>query len=151
MIKRTGEVTLATIGLILGAILQGLFSLVSNWVGNITQSNAESSDFAARYESALRDANVSPSDAPDVHTVITGLHTFGTWSLIILIVTVIISVLGIYFIIGNKKPVLAGILFLVAAIVVLLATLFVGFIPAILLFIAALMSFIRKPRPFATL
>lgn len=151
MIKRTGEVTLATIGLILGAIVQGLFSVVSIWVGNVAQSKSGSESFTTSYQDALREAGVSTSEAPDIHTVINGLHSFGIWSIILLIITVIITILGIYFIVGNKRPVLAGILFLIAGLVILGATLFTGFVATILLFIAGLMSFIRKPKTYTNL
>ncbi|MEN2667076.1 hypothetical protein [Listeria aquatica] len=63
MIKRTGEVVLSVIGLVLALILQGAMTVVS--FNFMTKTNTESGYqvFADNYEQAIRDAGVNLNDA----------------------------------------------------------------------------------------
>ncbi|MBC1520341.1 DUF4064 domain-containing protein [Listeria aquatica] len=146
MIKRTGEVVLSVIGLVLALILQGAMTIVS--FNFMTKTNTESGYqvFADNYEQAIRDAGVNLNDAPAARSIVDALHGFNTFFIVALIVVILLSILGIIFIVGNKKPVLAGFLFLFAGIVVILATFLVGFVPALLFLIAAIMCWARKPK-----
>ncbi|WP_163652315.1 DUF4064 domain-containing protein [Listeria sp. PSOL-1] len=146
MIKRTGEVTLSVIGLILGLLLQLGMTIVSFAVVRITDTQSGLDSFNRNYIKGLQEANINQADVPSASTVIDGVHTFAGLFLAVLIITFILGILGIIFITKNRKPVLAGVIFLILAILILFSTLFVGFIPALLFLIAAIMCWARKPR-----
>ncbi|EUJ31513.1 hypothetical protein MFLO_08787 [Listeria floridensis FSL S10-1187] len=146
MIKRTGEVVLSVIGLVLAFILQGGLTYVAFSFVNATKTKAGYDSFVSSYERTVREAGVNLSDAPAASKVIDTLSNFSTFFVVALIAMFILAVLGLVFIIGNKKPVLAGFLFLFAGICVTAATFLVGFIPALLFLIAAIMCWVRKPK-----
>ncbi|EMG29225.1 hypothetical protein X560_1864 [Listeria fleischmannii 1991] len=146
MIKRTGEVTLAIIGLILSLILQGIMTFIGFAFVKATNTQSGYDAFIENYERTLRESGISAADAPTGTKVIDTLGNFSTFFLIALIAVIILAVLGLIFIVGNKKPVLAGFLFLFAGLFVIASTFLVGFIPALLFIIAAIMCWVRKPK-----
>lgn len=97
----------------------------------------------------LNDPTLSGQDAevvaqfvdvlPDV------LSTFGWGFVIVLVISLVLNIIGIVAVTKNKKPKLAGIMFI-------LAGLFAGIISltSILLYIAAIMCFVRKSPVQAT-
>ncbi|WP_167629741.1 DUF4064 domain-containing protein [Listeria valentina] len=146
MIKRTGEVVLSMIGLVLALFMQVAMTIVSfNFLAK-TKTESGYEIFAGRYEQAIHDAGVSLNDAPSASSIVDALHGFSIFFIVALVAVILFSILGIIFIVGNKKPVLAGFLFLLAGIVVILATFLVGFVPALLFLIAAIMCWARKPK-----
>lgn len=68
-----------------------------------------------------------------------------TWIAVGLI-SLVLGVIGIIALKGNKKPVLAGVMLILAALVIGIGTFGLGFIPAILYLIAGIMAFVRKPK-----
>jgi hypothetical protein len=57
--------------------------------------------------------------------------------------------IGVFSIKGNKKPVLAGILFIAGAVLTAIISIGFGFVPAILYLIAGIVSLVRKPKKYA--
>ncbi|WP_239256941.1 DUF4064 domain-containing protein [Listeria ilorinensis] len=151
MIKRTGEVTLGIIGLILAIIVQGAITIGCFVVVRITNQPDGLQSFVDNYNQAVTEYGGSISSVPDASTVLNQIHTFAGLSLVATIITLILAILAIIFITGNKKPVLAGFLYFFTAILVFVVTFATGFIPALLFLIAAIMSWVRKPRdPFTS-
>ncbi|WP_088840850.1 DUF4064 domain-containing protein [Listeria sp. ILCC797] len=146
MIKRTGEVVLTSIGLALSLILQGLMTYYAFAFVNSTATQSGREIFIANYEETLQKSGISLADAPSSMQLIDVLGKYSIFLLVSLIVVIILTALGFIFIVGNKKPVLAGFLFLFAGLFVVASTFLVGFIPALLFLIAAIMCWVRKPK-----
>lgn len=135
--KRTAEkslsivsVILSIIGIILSVILVSLFNLVKS-----------DPEFQFEFEQGvLADPSLGPEDLELINML---FDLFGgtMWFFIIgLIISVVMTIIGIVNIWNNKNPKLAGIMFIIAGVLA-------GFIslPSILLYIAGILCFTRKP------
>ncbi|MGP7817279.1 DUF4064 domain-containing protein [Niallia sp. 01092] len=133
--KRTGEIVLGVIGVILSAffVILGVFKLILQY-NESTQSKIRSS---------LQDSGISGADLNSfMHSM-----TSGGW--LISIAALLVFILGIVAIASvkkNKNPKKAGILFILSALIIGISTLGGGFLPAILYLIAGIMSLVRKPK-----
>ncbi|MBS4198848.1 DUF4064 domain-containing protein [Bacillus sp. FJAT-49732] len=133
--KRTAEVTLGIIGIILSALtaLVGMFFM---WI-------SDSEDLKSFVmEESLNDPAVNPDDIDLALSFILGAG----WALIIAaILGIILGVIGVITVKGNNKPKLAGFMFIIGAILVGVISFGFGFLPALLYLIAGIMCFARKP------
>ncbi|WP_062105171.1 DUF4064 domain-containing protein [Bacillus niameyensis] len=132
--KRTGEITLGIIGIILSALgfLFGLFFLVL----------FKSEEFKS--EMMLEIANDPTLSYEEVDAVITFFSGLGGAIIVAAILGVIAGIIGVIFVKGNKKPKAAGWLFIIGAILVGLISMGSGFLAALLFLIAGIMCFVRK-------
>ncbi len=134
--KRTGEIALGIIGIILSALMSlgGILLIWANQSGDV--------------KIALEDEFTSdPSlelNSGDVSMMIDAFGTFG-WAIIIAsIIGIILGLIGVLSIKGNKKPTLAGWMFIIGAVLTGIISVGFGFLPAILYLIAGIMAFARK-------
>ncbi|MBS4217855.1 DUF4064 domain-containing protein [Bacillus sp. FJAT-49711] len=133
--KRTGEITLGIIGIIL-SVLTALVGMFFMWISK----SEEIKSFV--FEESLNDPTVTPEDIELVLNFMGG----GGWALIIAaILGVILGIIGVIAIKGNKKPKLAGAMFIIGTVLVGVISFGFGFLPAILYLIAGIMCFARKP------
>lgn len=146
MIKRTGEVILASVGLVLSLVLQGFMTYYAFTFVKVTSTQSGRDVFISNYEETLRKSGISLADAPSSTQLIDSLSKYSIFLLAFFILVIILAVLGIIFITRNKKPVLAGFLFLFTGFFVIASTFLIGFIPALLFLIAAIMCWVRKPK-----
>lgn len=134
--KRTGEIVLGVIGVIfygVGAIF-GIFMLV--------MKNNE------MIQDQLREISQDPELAGvmDFNALVNSLSA-GGWTLIITsLIALILGIIAIVFIKGNKKPKAAGIIFIVTGVVIAIVTFGVAFFPGIFFLIAGIMCLARKPQ-----
>jgi hypothetical protein len=134
--KRTGEIVLAVIGV----ILSGLFAIAGIFVNALI----DNPDFQ---QGMNQEINGDPTlTQSDIDAVISIIESVGPFLLVVGLISVILGIIGAIAIKGNKKPVLAGIMFILAALVIGLGTIGFGFLPGILFLIAGIMSFVRKPK-----
>ncbi|MCP3740912.1 DUF4064 domain-containing protein [Rossellomorea sp. BNER] len=132
--KRTGEIVLAVIGV----ILSGLFAIAGIFVNALI----DNPDFQ---QGMNQEINGDPTlTQSDIDAVISIIESVGPFLLVVGLISVILGIIGAIAIKGNKKPVLAGIMFILAALVIGLGTIGFGFLPGILFLIAGIMSFVRK-------
>lgn len=134
--KRTGEVTLSVIGAILNLFIVAGGAVVI----------AQFSD-----ESVRQDFKQQLSQDPEMNTANSNmmLDAIGSSGWVIVIAALIALVMGVVSAVslkGNKKPKLAGILLIIAAIINTIVTFLIGWLPALLYLIAGIMSLVRKPR-----
>ncbi|WP_167578602.1 DUF4064 domain-containing protein [Jeotgalibacillus proteolyticus] len=136
--KRTGEIVLSVIGVIINILmLVGVFLL-----------NAFFSDEQVRreFEQELEndpDLAASGMNVSDIIDLFSGL---GTYFIIVVLISTILSIVAIVVVRGNRKPKLAGGLLIGSALLVGLGTLLLGWLPALLFLIAGIMCFARKPK-----
>ncbi|MBM7599667.1 cytochrome bd-type quinol oxidase subunit 2 [Virgibacillus halotolerans] len=131
--KRTGEIVLGVIG----AIFYGLGALF----GVIMLFLKNQQDF-------LREIYEDPefADVFDFNSLVNSLAA-GGWTLIITsLIALILGIIAIVFIKGNKKPKAAGIIFIVTAVVITIVTFGAAILPGIFFLIAGIMCLVRKPQ-----
>ncbi|WP_054637477.1 DUF4064 domain-containing protein [Thalassobacillus sp. C254] len=127
--KRTGEVTLG----IIGVVLSGLVSIL----GFTLTTFMDSQEFQQQLSQEM--AQDPAMGTEEVNMVIGMLGTFG-WAIIISsILGAVLGIIAVINIRGGKRRILAGILFLITAVIVGIGTLGFAFVPAILFLIAGIM------------
>jgi hypothetical protein len=141
MVKRTGEVVMGVIGIILSA----LFSIIGI-VLNMGMSNPE---FMSQLEEGMEsDPNIQNAEmtAGDLSSIINAAESTGSYLVILGIIASILGIIAVLTIVKNKKPVLSGIMFIIAALIIGLGTIGFGFVPGLLFLIAGIMALVRKPK-----
>lgn len=138
--SRAGEVTLGVIGTILNVIL-----LIFATLAVVGASNANPDELKQTFEKEimLSDPSMTADDIAVFNDVVDiSLNVVGVvgWVIVVtLLISVILSILGVVKVSKNKSPKAAGILFIFAGLlsgILLLAP--------ILFYIAAIMCFVRK-------
>lgn len=138
--SRAGEVTLGVIGTILNVIL-----LIFATLAVVGASNANPDELKQMFEEEimLSDPSMTAEDIAVFNDAVdVGLNVVGVvgWVIVVtLLISVILSILGVVKVSKNKSPKAAGILFIFAGLlsgILLLAP--------ILFYIAAIMCFVRK-------
>ena len=141
MVKRTGEVVMGVIGIILSA----LFSIIGI-VLNMGMSNPE---VMSQLEEGMEsDPNIQNAEmtAGDLSSIINAAESTGSYLVILGIIASILGIIAVLTIVKNKKPVLSGIMFIIAALIIGLGTIGFGFVPGLLFLIAGIMALVRKPK-----
>ncbi|WP_082386284.1 DUF4064 domain-containing protein [Rossellomorea vietnamensis] len=141
MVKRTGEVIMGVIGIVLSA----LFSII----GIVLNMGMNSPEVMSQIEEGMEsDPNLQESGmtAGDMSAIMETAESMGSYLVILGIVASILGIIAVMTIVKNKKPVLSGIMFIIAALVIGLGTIGFGFIPGLLFLIAGIMAFVRKPK-----
>lgn len=136
--KRTAEITLGIIGAVCSVIMLIFGILILSLNGN------------AEFQQGLEDvAAEDPSLNPGDTDIMAAMISSGGWALTVAaLIGVILGLIAVFSIKGNKKPVLAGILFIAGAVLTGLISFGFGIIPAILYLIAGIVSLVRKPKAY---
>ncbi|MFI8574274.1 DUF4064 domain-containing protein [Rossellomorea aquimaris] len=141
MVKRTGEVVMGVIGIILSA----LFSII----GIVVNMGMSDPEVMSQLEEGMEsDPNVQNAEmtAGDLSSIINAAESAGSYLVILGIIASILGIIAVLTIVKNKKPVLSGIMFIIAALVIGLGTIGFGFVPGLLFLIAGIMALVRKPK-----
>jgi Protein of unknown function (DUF4064) len=141
MVKRTGEVVMGVIGIILSA----LFSII----GIVVNMGMSDPEVMSQLEEGMEsDPNIQNADmtAGDLSSIINAAESAGSYLVILGIIASILGIIAVLTIVKNKKPVLSGIMFIIAALVIGLGTIGFGFVPGLLFLIAGIMALVRKPK-----
>lgn len=146
MIKRTGEIVFAIIGLIFSVLTQAAIAIIGLLMTSGSKGKDGLATFYNNYYQTMTEREIPKSEIPDPDRVLNFVQTLSWTTLTGGLITLALGGFGIYYIMKNRKPVFAGYLFLAAGIVSLLSTALITFIPAILLIVAAILCFVRKPK-----
>ncbi|EAF5217125.1 DUF4064 domain-containing protein [Listeria monocytogenes] len=146
MIKRTGEIVLAIIGLILSVLAQAFIAVIGLLMISGSKGKEGLTTFYNNYYKTMTEWEIPKKEIPDPDRVLDFVQTLSWTALTGGLITLVLGGFGIYYILKNKKPAFAGYLFLAAGIVSLLFTALISFIPALLLLVAAILCFVRKPK-----
>ncbi|SDK29447.1 DUF4064 domain-containing protein [Sediminibacillus albus] len=134
MVKRTGEIVLG----IIGAVLFCFFTLF----GIVLFRLRNDEEFQQEMEKML-----TQQSGMEKIGDFTQIMNSGAWFLIISsLIAVILGIVAVVLIKGNKKPKTAGILFIVTAVLSFIVYLGMSLIPALLYLIAGIMCLVRKPK-----
>ncbi|EAE7958498.1 DUF4064 domain-containing protein [Listeria monocytogenes] len=146
MIKRTGEIVLAIIGLVLSLLAQAFIAIIGLLMISGSKGKEGLTTFYNNYYKTMTEWEIPKKEVPDPDRVLDFVQTLSWTALTGGLITLALGNFGIYYIFKNKKPVFAGYLFLAAGVVSLLSTALISFIPALLFIVAAILCFVRKPK-----
>ncbi|WP_051404975.1 DUF4064 domain-containing protein [Peribacillus huizhouensis] len=135
MVKRTGEYILAIIGILLSVILTfiGVFFIALKQNDGIRQV----------IEAEL--ANDPTITMEDFSLVMDAVGGFG-WLIVVASAIGIILGLVSIFILRSKRQTMAGVFFIITAVLVGLLSIGLGLLQAVLFLIVGIMCFVRKPK-----
>ncbi|EAF4566388.1 DUF4064 domain-containing protein [Listeria monocytogenes] len=146
MIKRTGEIVLAIIGLVLSLLAQAFIAIIGLLMISGSKGKEGLTTFYNNYYKTMTEWEIPKKEVPDPDRVLDFVQTLSWTALTGGLITLALGIFGIYYIFKNKKTVFAGYLFLAAGVVSLLSTALISFIPALLFIVAAILCFVRKPK-----
>jgi hypothetical protein len=132
--SRTAEVVMGMIGI--------LFSVMFAVMGFALNDKFEEVQAEIEREFS-RDLSLS---AADINQIMEILDSLGQFLLGLGLISTVLAVIAVVSIKGNKKPKMAGIFFILAALVIGLGTFGAGFLPGLLFLIAGIMALVRKPK-----
>lgn len=135
--KRTGEIVLSIIGLVIYAFMAIL--------GFFMVTIMKSDEVMGEIESGMQnDPAVSSAEINDVIDI---AGSYG-WSMVIVtILAIILGIVAVVFLKRNHRPTVAGIILLVTAVVGSIFSLPFGIFGGLFYLIAGIMCFARKPKP----
>lgn len=136
--KRTAEIVIGILGVLAYALTAALGGLMI-WLQNNRGIMEESFN-----EMAQEDPDVMMADFDAV------LDLLGTGGLLLLgtsIVAILLGVVAMVLLKGNKQPVVAGIMLIAAAVIGSFVTGGAGILPGIFYVVAGIMALVRKPKP----
>lgn len=134
--KRTGEIVLTIIGACFFALLS-VFGFMFLGLSGDSAFTQEMENIAAE-DPALEGADMS---------FLTDMIAAGGWYFIIVgILAIILGIVSLVLLKGDKHPKAAGILLIVVAVLSTLATFLISIIASILYLIAGIMCLVRKQR-----
>ncbi|WP_112179630.1 DUF4064 domain-containing protein [Paraliobacillus zengyii] len=135
--KRTAEVVIG----IIGALAYGFLAVI----GGIIVWLQSNEDVARGFYDDMM-AQSPELELPDYQVF---LDSFGTTGIILLIGSILAIAVGVVAMVllrGNKKPKVAGIMFIVTAVLVAVISLGTGVIAGAFYLIAGIMCLVRKPK-----
>lgn len=135
--KRTAEIVLAVIGALgyaFTAALGGFMIWLQNNKGLMEEVFNETIE---------QNPELGMSD---MEVMLDALGTGGWLFAIASVVAVILGIVAIVLLKGNKKPVVAGIIFIATAVIVAIVTSGAGILAGLFYLIAGVMALVRKPK-----
>lgn len=132
--KRTGEIVFTVIGILLFGIL--IF-------GSATYLSADSGEIQQLFEEVLQDEGTNEVSVEDLSQT---FESAATTMLIVSIVSVILGLISIFLLVGNKKPKIAGVILLITAIGGTFLTMFFGIFGGVVYLVAGIMALVRKEK-----
>ena len=134
--KRTAEIILG----IIGAVIYGLTAALGGFMIYL-ESNKDLLE-----QSFNETAKQNPEMAmADMEAALDMLASGGWLLTISSVAAIILGIVAMILLRGNKKPVIAGIIFIATAVIVAIITVGVGIIPGIFYLIAGILCLVRKP------
>ncbi|MBB2478995.1 DUF4064 domain-containing protein [Bacillus sp. APMAM] len=134
--KRTAEITLTIIGVIINALVGGSVLLIASLFKNET--------FQEQVKNEL--ANDQKLNTVDPSEVLNAIGNGSWWVVIASLIGLVLGIIAAFCLKGNNKPKLAGILLIIAAVVSVLLSVGVDWLPGILFLVAGILSLARKPK-----
>ncbi|MFT4412860.1 DUF4064 domain-containing protein [Fredinandcohnia humi] len=134
--KRTGEIVLTIIGACLFAFIS-LFGFLFIGLG-------EDNTFTQEMENIV--AEDPTLSGVDMGMITDMIGTFGWYFIIVGLLAIILGIVSLVLLKGNKSPKAAGIILIVVAVLSTLATFLLSIIASILYLIAGILCLVRKPK-----
>lgn len=136
--KRTAEIVLG----IIGALIYGFFGIIG--ASMVWLQNNEALLQQSLEEAPQQGGEIS---AEEFNEFIEAMGSSGMVMLVSSIVAIILGIIALIFLKGNKRPTAAGIIFIVTAVIGFFAFGFIiGFLSGLFYIIAGIMCLARKPK-----
>ncbi|MBY7142329.1 DUF4064 domain-containing protein [Virgibacillus sp. NKC19-3] len=136
--KRTGEIVLG----IIGALVYGFLGIIGGamiWLQNNEALLQESLEEAPQQGGEI--------SAEEFNEVIEVMGSGGTMMLVFSIIAIILGIIAMIFLKGNKRPKVAGIIFLASAVIgFFVFGIIFGIMSGVFYIIAGIMCLARKPK-----
>ncbi|GGM33869.1 hypothetical protein GCM10011351_19780 [Paraliobacillus quinghaiensis] len=135
--KRTAEVVLG----IIGTIIYGFFAIIGAgmlWMKNNSETVKEFYDDMVQQSPEM--------DMPDYQTFIDSMGTGGMMVLVVSLLAVILGIVAMVLLRGNKRPKVAAIIFVATAVIVVILLGYMGVFAGIFYIIAGILCLTRKPQ-----
>ncbi|WP_158633907.1 DUF4064 domain-containing protein [Radiobacillus deserti] len=136
--KRTVEFVLTIIGAVLYGLLAGLGGIFK-WI----QSNDEA---ISEMEKQLESDPTLEGTGVNLDTFLDSLNTGGNTLLTVSILVIVLGIISLILLKGNKKPKVAGIILIIAGAGSVFFTFGLGLFGAIFYVVAGIMALVRKPK-----
>ncbi|UFT99733.1 DUF4064 domain-containing protein [Radiobacillus kanasensis] len=136
--KRTVEFVLTIIGAVLYGILAAFGGLLK-WIQGNEQVMTD-------FENALEEDPTLSETGTDVGTIMDAMNTGATTILTVSILVIVLGIIALFLLKGNKKPIAAGIILIIAGAGSVFFTYGLGLFGAIFYVIAGIMAVVRKPK-----
>lgn len=137
--KRTGEMVLGVIG----TLYYAFTAFIGGGMVWVESNRDQVQEFFRKAAEENPDASISEAD---LNNVLDAAGSNGMILLIISILAVILGIVAMVFIKGNKKPKTAGIIFIAIAVIFAVISFGAGLIGGILYLIAGILCLVRKPK-----
>ncbi|WP_082235650.1 DUF4064 domain-containing protein [Halobacillus massiliensis] len=136
--KRTVEIVFTVIGTVLYGLLAFLAGLLVNVSGDPS--------LRAEFESVLySDPNLNPEEVP-IDEVLSFID-LGSWLVLIsAIAGIVLGIVSIVFLKGNKKPKAAGIILIVTGVITAFSSIGMALFASIAFVVAGIIALVRKPK-----
>lgn len=135
--KRTGEVVLG----IIGSLAYAFFAIVGGFMAWLQGKDELLQDIFD--ESAAGGAELSQND---MNTMVDAMGDGGMMIAVSSVIAIILGIIAMVLLKGNKKPKVAGIIFIVVAVVISFVSFGTGILGGIFFLIAGIMCLVRKPQ-----
>lgn len=137
--SRTAEIVLSIIGAVFFALMLCFSGLILAFQDSQDFKDAFKTEFEAQ-QTADVDTQI------DVNKVMDILSGATTYFIIVSIIAMILGILAVVLLKGNKKPKAAGIILLITGILTAVLTIGFSFLPSLLYLIAGILALVRKPK-----
>lgn len=134
--KRTGEIILTSIGLVLSFLGTLIITIVLFFTNTDTLKDV--------VKEGAQEEGVT-ENLGDIESYLNVALGVGWIIIVILLISLILAAVSIYFFAGNKKPIAASVIIIIVAIIITIGTAFAGIVPGVLYLIAGIMGLVRKP------
>ncbi|WP_153126869.1 DUF4064 domain-containing protein [Peribacillus tepidiphilus] len=136
--KRTAEIVLTVIGIVLNVIMIGIGALINFAFNDVTLRNEMEDEL-------MKDPTLSNADV-DINMIMDFLGGVGWGFIIIVTISTILAIIAAVVVRGNRKPKLAGGLLIGSSLLLGIGTILIGWLPALLFLIAGILCFARRPK-----
>ncbi|WP_100330034.1 DUF4064 domain-containing protein [Bacillus xiapuensis] len=136
--KRTAEMILNVVGIIINIILIG--------VGAVIASMMNDQKTRQEFENLMAEDPQVAASGINVGEMVNLMEAIGWGFVAIVILSTVLSVIAAFALRRNRKPKLAGGLLIASALIVGLGTFLIGWLPALLFLIAGILCFVRRER-----
>ncbi|SHG57267.1 DUF4064 domain-containing protein [Ornithinibacillus halophilus] len=133
--SRTGEIVLTIIG-VLCYVFTALMGFVTVWM--MSSDNFVEFLFGENVE-------VDGIYMNDIDQFLSAVGAGGWYLVIVSVIAIVVGVISIFMVKGNKNPKAAGIILIIIAVLVLVVSIGVGVFGSIFYLIAGIMCLVRKP------
>lgn len=137
--SRTAEIVVSIIGIVFFGLMLGFSGFIFGYKDNQEFKDAFQNELEAQQTAGV-------DNQIDVNLIMDFFQSATTYLMIVSIVAIVLGILAIVLLKGNKKPKAAGIILIITSILVGILTIGMSLLPSLLYLVAGVMALVRKPK-----